>query len=410
MTLMTLSRLRPLYAPCDHGLETLLASELSALGASDVEIKHRGVAFTGNEQIIWRANLYSRYANRILIPLAEFEAIDKKKLYQGAKRISWDLWITAQQTILVDASSYQSEMHHTVFISQVVKDAVCDYFRDRVEERPNVQKEMPDLPINVHLANNQCTISLDSSGERLHKRVYRQDGGLAPMKETLAAALLKMAGWKPGEPLIDLFCGSGTFLIEGALASQRKPISYLRLNTVGFAFEKWISHSPQRFNRWIAELPKNPPIDGFFWGSDLNTKQLQCAKDNGQRAQVNHMIHWEEGDFEVMAQNCHTQLDQWYQTHQSTTDRKGLIILNLPYGQRLKEIEELKLMFRRLTKTLKTHFSGFDLLVFVAQETPYQEIGFKAQERIYLRNGAIDCVALKYQLYAGYQENKKESL
>ncbi len=396
-----LTRPRPLYAPCEHGLEQLLANELSALGANEVEIKHRGVSFEGNEALIWRANLYSRYASRILIPLATFEATDKKQLYQQSKKIAWEYWIKPEQTILIDASSYQSEMYHTVFISQVVKDAVCDYFRDKFEVRPNVEKLNPDLPINVHFANNICTISLDSSGERLHKRIYRLEGGIAPIKETLAAGLLKLSGWKPGIPLIDLFCGSGTFLIEGALASQRRAIQELRLDQVGFTFEKWLSHSATKFNRWFVELPKPPAFPGFFWGSDIDEQQLQCAKNNANRAKVD--VQWHLGDFEEQAVLAKNAVLQWRaENPEQEGHQKGLIILNLPYGQRLeKEEEEHKLLFRRLTKVLKQNFDGFDLMVFVSKEAPYQEIGLKAKERYYLRNGAIDCIALKYELYKG---------
>ena len=183
MSARPLQRPRPLYITCDHAAEDLLALELQRLGANSIQVHHRGVHCMGHEEIIWRINLFSRLANRVLIPIAEFPAFDREALYTQLKKIRWDWWITPQHTLAVDASSVNSQLQHTHFIAQVAKDAIVDAMRERVQSRPSVDVNQPDLPVNIHLSEDYCTVSLDSSGDRLHRRGYRTQGGQAPIKD-----------------------------------------------------------------------------------------------------------------------------------------------------------------------------------------------------------------------------------
>lgn len=390
-----LGRPRPLYITCDAGGEEQLAIELSKLRCDGIEPSHRGVQVWGTEETLWRINLFSRLANRVLIPLAEFEASSREELYQGCKRIRWDWWVHTSQTIAVDASSHQSEMQHTHFIAQVVKDGVVDSMRDRFGERPSVDAANPDLPINARISDNMCTISLDASGTRLHRRGYRTEGGLAPLKETLASLLNHLSGWRPHEPMIDLTCGSGTILIEAALRASMKPLGIARLEEEGFAFQRWRSHAPQRFDSWRESLPTPPAFPAHFWGSDLDRKQMGKARQNMERVGFDLPIHWELGSIEEASPRAaewllKLELDE---SLDRGRDRRAMLIMNVPYGHRLdldaQEEGSARAFFRDLGRQLKTHFSGCEAWLLVGTGSPWREIGLKPSAQIELRNGSI---------------------
>lgn len=404
MSPKTLGRPRPLYATCDSGGESALAQELSKLRCEQVEPSHRGVYFWGGEEAIWRVNIYSRLANRVLIPLVEFPTSDRSSLYEACKKVRWDWWVHTSQTISVDASSHKSELQHTHFISQVVKDAVVDSMRERYEERPSVDTFNPDLPINARISNNICTLSLDTSGARLHRRGYRQDGGPAPLKETLASLLNHLVKWTPNEPLIDLTCGSGTLLIEAALRARMYPAGLSRLEGEGYTFQRWRSHSELKFKEWLSKSPKPAGYPAAFWGSDIDPKQVKRARANAERAGVEDQVHWTVGDLNDTA----SQASAWLERRQpkeilgeiNGIDRRAVLIMNLPYGERLRrEPEEAVKFFRDLGAQLKSHFSGCEAWLLVSEDSPWRHIGLKPSQHTSLTNGPISVRFVQFKLY-----------
>ena len=397
MSTRPLQRPRPLYVTCDHGVEDLLATELKKLGADEVMTSHRGVHCMGHEMIIWRINLCSRLANRVLIPLTEFMATDKDSLYTQVKKIRWDWWITPQHTIAVDASSVDSQLQHTHFIAQVTKDAIVDAMRDRFQIRPNVDTQQADLPVNIHIIDNLCTVSLDSSGMRLHKRGYRTQAGEAPLKETLASFLNHRAQWRPHEAIVDLTCGSGTILIEAALRGCVKVLGQQRANQQGFAFQKWLSHAPHKFEQWLASIPTASPHPLYLWGSDRDGKQIQYAKNNAKNAEVEPICQWLKADLN----NAAPQAAAWVKKVRPTTDtgRIGIVLMNPPYGVRLSQQEELRSFYYDLGQALKTYFVGYEAWILVAKQAPWKNIGLKVKQKIPIRNGKLDCWLLHYELY-----------
>lgn len=403
-----LGRPRPAFITCTGGAEPHLAEELKRLGAQEIEPSYLGVHCVLSEELIWRVNAYSRLGNRVLIPIAEFEARDRHALYEAVKRVRWDWWIHTSQTIAVDASSVNSEMSHTHFIAQVVKDGVVDQLRERFEERPSVDTEDPDLPINARLFEDICTLSLDASGGRLHKRGYRQEAGRAPLKETLAALLNHHAGWRPHEPLIDLTCGSGTIVIEAALRAARLPPNWTRATLGsapgGFTVCRWRGHVDARYQEWLSRSPRATPLDCALWGSDINNKQVQRATDNAERAGVSERCHWVHGDLRDLGPKAAS----WGRERREALcvqgglqgeERVGLVLMNPPYGERLGSAEELEGFYRALGSTLKHHFTGYEAWLIVEEGSPWRSIGLKVKTRLPVRNGALKCLLIQLPLY-----------
>ena len=410
-----LGRPRPAFITCSGGAEPHLAEELTRLGAQEVEVSHLGVHCVLSEELIWRVNAYSRLGNRVLIPIAEFEATDRGALYEAVKKVRWDWWVHTSQTIAVDASSVNSQMNHTHFIAQVVKDGVVDQLRERFDERPSVDTADPDLPINARLFEDICTLSLDASGGRLHRRGYRQDAGQAPLKETLASLLNHHAGWRPDEPLIDLTCGSGTIIIEAALRAARRPPNWARATLGagpgGFTVCRWRSHVQSRYEAWLERSPQPSPLPCALWGSDLSKRQIMRSTENAERAGVAELCHWTRGDLNELAPQAAawgrarrkelsaTNANQGSNQHLNTEGRLGVVLMNPPYGERLGTAEELEGFYRALGSTLKHQFAGFEAWLIVEEGSPWKSIGLKVQSKLPVRNGALKCLLIQVPLY-----------
>lgn len=397
-----LGRPRPMFASCAQGAEPYLAEELKRLGGERVEPAHLGVYFTASDEVMWRVNAYSRLANRVLIPIAEFPAPTREALYEGARRVRWDWWVHTTQTVAVDSTSVGSALSHTHFISQVVKDALVDSMRDRFGERPSVDPLNADLPINARLNNDHCTLSLDASGERLHRRGYRDEGGSAPLKETLAAQLIYMAGWRVEEPLIDLTCGSGTIITEAAQRAARIPPNLHRAEEGGFAFTRWRSHTPDRFAEWLRRAPRPEPLPAHLWGSDINRRQVARARVNAERAGVAGLCEWREGDLRGLAAEAAEWARPFVEARgeRAEGERAGLLLMNPPYGERMEVRDGLVEFYRDLGATLKAHFPGYEAWMIVEESSPWREVGLKPATRVPVRNGALSCLLVSFPLRA----------
>ncbi len=379
-------RARPLYATCDSGLEQILAAELGVY-AQEVKPGHRGVQFVGDRLTLWRANVESRVANRILVPVAEFPARDRQGLYESVKRIKWHAWFHPGRTIAVDASVHESAFQHSGFAAQVVKDGICDRFRAELDRRPSVDRKRPDVRINLRVDGDACTVSIDSSGERLHRRGYRTEAGEAPLKETLAAGILNLANWRDDMTLVDPMCGSGTFLIEAALIASRTAPGLVRRVDGGYGFMAWFGHRTDQFQRYLEKLRARvrPLPADLLHGSDLDPEVIEIARANAVRAGFGDAIDFQVADITARL------------APQGRTP--GCLVVNPPYGERLTG--DLVKLYADLGHMLKRQFSGYTAHVLVGQSAPIKSIGLKTARKTRLHNGPIPCSLARYRLFAG---------
>lgn len=381
-----------LFATTPKGLELLLVDELRGLGASDPAEKLAGVAFTGDLALAYKACLWSRLANRILLSLASIPAASPEELYAGVQTINWSEHIDPEKTLAVHFVSSQSTITHTLFGAQKVKDAIVDQLRDKFGMRPSVSREKPDVSIYVYLYRDIAAISLDLSGESLHKRGYRLISGSAPLKENLAAAILLRAGWptiaREGGTLYDPMCGSGTLLIEAALmAADIAP----GLERDYFGFLGWKKHQPKIWQTLLNDALKRreegskllPDIIGY----DHDPISIKIAFENIERAKMLGKIHVEKRE-----------LSAFMPTQSSKNATPGLVVVNPPYGERLGDIDELQPLYTLLADRLKQEFVGWKAAVFTGNPELGKRMGLRAKRYYALFNGAIPCKLLLFDV------------
>lgn len=365
-----MSRVRPIFAACAQGLEGVLADELARLGASDVRPGRAGVDAQADRVTLWRITLGSRIASRLLMPIAEFGIDGRRALYDGAARVPWHRVFDVDQTFAIRATGRARGLHHTGFVGQVVKDAICDRFRAERGRRPDVDRDRPAVLIDVHVDDRGARISLDAAGEPLHRRGYRRDTGPAPIKETLAAGALALSGWDGTQPLFDPMCGAGTFVIEAALMAADVAPGLLRRG--GFAFQRWGDHDRDAYGRLRAELlDRQRPVQVPLFGFDTSGRVLEAARENAERARIGGAITLRQARFERV----------------DPPAEGGLLITNPPYGQRLDADPAL---YRSLGDALKQRFDGWTAWILAATG-PLKGLGLRPERRIPLRNGPIDC-------------------
>jgi 23S rRNA (guanine2445-N2)-methyltransferase / 23S rRNA (guanine2069-N7)-methyltransferase len=378
-----------LFATTPKGLELLLVDELRALGATTAAEKLAGVTFTGDLTLAYKACLWSRLANRILLKLTTVPAATPEALYAGVQTIAWHEHLDPTGSLAVNFVSSHSNISHTLFGAQKVKDAIVDQFREKFQTRPNVSRERPDVSIHVYLHRNEATISLDLSGDSLHKRGYRLATGSAPLKENLAAAVLLRAGWpaiaKNGGMLMDPMCGSGTLLLEAALmAADIAP----GLARTYFGFLGWKKHKPaiwkqlhedaaRRREKGLASLPS-------IVGYDIDANAIKIAFENIERANLRGKVHVEKRDLSAFAPKAGA--------------TSGLIVTNPPYGERLGEESELQPLYEILGETFKQSFSGWQAAVFTGNPELAKRMGIRARKYYALFNGPIPCQLLLFDI------------
>ncbi len=391
------------FASCPKGLEELLASELQSIGADDVRLTVAGVYAEGSLEFAYRACLWSRLANRILLPLGKFDVASADDLYDGVKAIPWHQHLTPRQSIAVDFIGSNDAIRHTQFGAQRVKDAIVDTLQERFNDRPDVDLKNPDIRINVYLARDKANVSLDFSGDSLHKRGYRQAMVPAPLKENLAAALLVRAGWpeiaEQGGALIDPMCGSGTLLIEGAMiAADIAP----GLNRRKFGFHGWSQHDAdlwqgirqEALDRCQAGLAKVlPEIRGY----DKDSRAVRAAQENIAYAGLDKQIKVIPKPMMAFKKPTHTQIDH------------GLMICNPPYGERWGDAEELRPLYQDLGELAKRECPGWRLAVITGNAELAGELRLRAEKKYKLFNGTIPSQFSLFQLRdKEEQENEQQ--
>ncbi|HTY21363.1 MAG TPA: THUMP domain-containing protein [Geobacteraceae bacterium] len=370
------------FATTAKGIEDLLADELKALGIEVTAVDRGGVRFSGTMEACYRANLWLRTASRVLIPLAGFPCNSPAALYDGVKSVCWNEFLTPEMTIAVDCSLRDSALTHSGYVALKTKDAIVDTIRDRCGRRPDVETRDPDLRVNVHLVKNHCTVSLDSSGIPLDRRGYRLERNEAPLRETLAAALVILSGWDGSSNLADPMCGSGTIPVEAALKGAcRAP----GLTRPGFGFQRWPGFEAGLWRMLIAEAngKARDSLPAKLIGCDRSARALSVARQNSERAGVGGMLDLIRGELAEF----------------TPPPGPGVIILNPPYGKRLGEEEELKPLYRQIGDVLKQRCTGYSAYVFTGSSDLAKCIGLRASRRIVLFNGPIECRLLRYDLY-----------
>ena len=363
------------------GLEPVLAKELAQLGASDIQTGRRMVSFKGNKELLYRANFQLHTAIRILKPIKHFHALSADDVYEGVKDIDWSEYIALDKTFAVDSVVFSEEFRHSKFVAYKVKDAIVDQFREKTGKRPNISVANPDLRLNMHIAEDQCTLSLDSSGESLHRRGYRQESVDAPLNEVLAAGMILLSGWKGDTDFIDPMCGSGTILIEAALIAKNMAPGLFRKE---YAFEKWPDFDADLFDEIYNDESQEREFQHHIYGFDVDIKAVNTALLNVKAAGLTNDITVKQQDFKDFTQ----------------PSNKSIIITNPPYGERISTPDLLG-TYRMIGERLKHEFKGNDAWVLSYREECFEQIGLKPSIKIPLYNGSLECEFRRYQMFDG---------
>jgi putative N6-adenine-specific DNA methylase len=366
---------------CLSGCEEILAAEMKQIGADEVTIGNRVVFTEADMEWVYRANLCLRTALRIYIPFKSFRAKNPEVLYHKTKRYRWEDLFSLDQTFAVDATVHSQFFTHSKFASLKVKDAIVDQFRMRLGQRPNVDPANPDYRFHLHIQEDRCTISLDTSGRSLHRRGYRVRQGEAPMSEVLAASILRISGWKPEEPLINPMCGSGTFVTEAALMAENRPPQI----DVDFGFKHWSDYNPKLWGKaleYAQDYTKESPF--HIIGFDKDRRVLHTARANADAAGYGDKINLEVKDF--------------FKYEPGISD--GHVFINPPYDVRLQDAD-IEVFYERMGNSLKKNYSENTVWMITGNRDASKKIGLRTSMKKQMWNGPIECRLLKFEMYRG---------
>jgi putative N6-adenine-specific DNA methylase len=378
-----------LFATCPRGLEALLAEDLAAIGATRIATVPGGAACEGDWAACYRANLESRIATRVLVEVARAPYAREDDIYQLARGVDWARWFAVDLTIRVVVTAVKSPLKSLEFVTLRIKDGVCDRFREGCGQRPSVDTQEPDVRIHAYLSANECTLYLDSSGDPLYQRGLRQKSVDAPLKENLAAGMLRLAGWTPGKPLLDPMCGSGTLLLEAAQMAHRIAPGGRR----SFAFQQWRLFEAKlwatlRDNAKRGELPVAP---AQIYGSDISPQSYRAALANLDRAGLLNAVQLSTVDL----------------LEREAPAPTGVMVSNPPYGVRLSEQEEMAAFYPRLGSVLKQRFAGWTCRFLTADTRLPTLVRLKPSRKTPLFNGALECRLYAVEMVAGGNRREK---
>lgn len=363
------------------GLEEVLATELLKLGAKNIEQHNRAVSFYGDAGFMYKANLCLRTAIRILKPLTSGKAQNEHQLYDLIDSVSWDKYLSLDQTLAVTAALNTEYFNHNQYVAQKCKDAIVDQFRAKTGARPSVDRENPDFGLYVYIFDDEVNIMLDSSGVPLYKRGYRIDTNLAPINESLAAGLVLLSGWDGRLPLYDPMCGSGTILIEAALIAANVPPGYFRQS---YCFKNWPDFDEELYEKiyesCISKINDNKPV---ILGTDISPHVLKKAKENAKSARVEEMISFKQADF--------------FETNFGE-EKKYTIIMNPPYGERMNK-DDIASFYKKIGDTFKHKYKGSSAWIISSNAEAFKKVGLKTSRKIPVYNGGLECRFCKYELY-----------
>ncbi len=399
------------------GLEQVLAQELIELGANDVQIERRAVSFKGDKALLYRANLCLRTASRVLVPVAQGQlklknGTSKLKpedwLYELVKAVNWSLYMTENTTFAIDATVYSETFRNSRFVTYRVKDAVADYWQERAGKRPNVKVTDPELYINVHIGAERVTVSLDSSGESLHKRGYRVANTEAPINEALAAGMLLLAGWKGQSDFYDPMCGSGTIPIEAALIARNIAPGVFRQS---FAFEKWLDFDAELWSEIYNDDSHEREFHHKIYGSDASFYAIQQATKNVKSAGVQRDVELKQIRLEEIIapfndKSPYSEADRSTEGRLEISNASPLVMLNPPYGERLASNKDMELLYGKIGTALKHQFAGSTAWIISSNDAAMKCIGLKPSKKLHLLNGELDCQFNRYDLFTGKRNDQ----
>lgn len=380
LTLSATDTTQTYLAKTFQGLEEVLADELRALGALNISVRRRAVLFDGDLALLYKANLCLHTALRILMPIYEFKARDERQLYRGIQELDWPRYMGITQTFAIDSTVKSDFFRHSKFVALKSKDALVDQFRAKYRRRPSVDTQNPDQRIHIHVNQDRVRVMLDSSGESLHRRGYRQSGHKAPVNEVLAAGMIALSGWQGKKPLIDPMCGSGTILIEAALWASKMGPGMLRKR---FGFMNWRNYDLPLFNKLKREVRKNQqPLESSLYGVELYPPYVKLAQETIEAAGFSEQIWVQEGDF--------FEIDP--------LAKEAVLVMNPPYGERLEQAE-IDGFYKDIGDRFKQQYKGSEAWVLSSNLAAMKRVGLKADRKIQLFNGPLDCRFNQYKLY-----------
>lgn len=368
------------------GLEPLLEEELKSLGAESTEVVNRGVSFQGGRALLYRVNLGSRLALRVLLPILRFQATDSYSLYRNVKRFDWSHYLDNKMTFAIDPVVHSPHFNNSQFVAQKVKDAIADRFRELTNLRPSVKREDPDLLINVHISGKWVNISLDSSGGSLHKRGYRSGHFEAPLNEVLAAGMVMLSGWNGNTPFLDPMCGSGTLAIEAALLAGGIPPGIFRKQ---YGFENWKDFDRELLEHVAHKLGTEKEVEVSIVARDKDPTAVEITRQQVKQLDLEKIITVEEGDFIG-----------------SSGDEGQTLIMNPPYGERLKH-DDLESLYADIGSTLKHKYPGSDAWILSSSKKALGRVGLKPDSKQILFNGALECSYVHYKTFKGKMKDHK---
>ena len=390
--------MKQLFATTARGFEELLKSELTELGAQDAKVAQGGVHYWADDETLYRTLLWSRLSSRILLPIVQAKVFSDLDLYSAVVGVNWLDYFDEKVHFFVDFNGTNQEIRHTQFGAMRVKDGIVDYFERHGRARPNVDKEQPDIRIHAYLNRDNVVLSLDLSGDALHMRGYREDTGKAPLRETLAAAIVLRSGWQKGTPLVDPMCGSGTLLIEAAqMEAQIAPQLY-RLH---WGFDFWQRHNQAAWEKVkeealaLAEAEKQRENATHFYGFDLDHRVLQKAKQNAKNAGVAHLMQWQQGDVAAIKN--------------PSPNVAGTVICNPPYGERLGTTPALIALYSVFGQRLKQQFAGWNASIFSGEPSLLDCLRLRSHRQFKAKNGPLDCVQKNYQIAERAEQSAVEN-
>jgi putative N6-adenine-specific DNA methylase len=379
-----------MLAKCLFGFEAVLARELRNLGAQNVREGVRNVKFSGDKGFMYKANLALRTAIRILVPIETFMISNEDDLYQNLSKVSWEKYLDADATMAIHSSVHSEIFTNSHYVSLRSKDAIVDYFRKKYQKRPNIDTKHPDVQFDMHIQNNTCTLSLDSSGDSLHKRGYRTDTNIAPINEVLAAGLVLLTGYDGTQNFVDPMCGSGTILIEAAMIANNIPAN---INRPEFSFEKWKDFDQELLDLIHDSLLKKiRNTDKKIIGFDKAPSAIRKAQGNIENASLEEFI-------KIERKNFFEEL--------SPVEGNVIIVFNPPYGERLTV--NVPVFYGQIGDTLKQHYTDTSAWLITSDfESGLKSVGLRTSRKIKVYNGKLECRFVKYEMYSGSRKAKKQ--
>lgn len=370
------------FATVARGLEDIAAKELESLGGINVKKDFTGVYFEGDKRLLYKVNLWARTIFRVLKPIREIKSFNAQQLYKNINNIDWNEYLKLNQTFAVRCTGKNKNLNHSHFTALQIKNAIIDQQRERTGNRSNIEVHNPDILINAHIYENRCILSLDSSGESLHRRGFREAMGLAPLKETLAAALIEMTNWTPDIAFFDPLCGSGSLPLEAGLKALKIAPGLYRDR---FGFQSWLDFDASLWEELLTEAKNNQlsELKAPILGSDYSAEIIDNAYSNSFNCGLNQYVKFSVEDIANI----------------EAPAEKGVIICNPPYGKRISETEELIPFYKQIGDIFKQRFKGWTGYILTGNKELSKRVGLKASRRIPVYNGSLPCTLLKYELY-----------